>query len=90
MRERITFNGKRYKPVPWFSKDGGSSNECDGCALDDAASHCIFNMESRGSPCNDGGEFTGMIFIKDTKKALAEYVVKRLGVDDDDEYVEDT
>ena len=85
MRERITFKGRRYKPVPWFSKDDGSSEECDGCALDEVGSICVFNVESRGRPCDDGGEFTGMIFIKDTKKALAEYVAKRLGVEDEED-----
>lgn len=89
MRERITFKGKRYKPVPWFSEDNGASDECNGCALDEKGSVCSFNVDSRGNPCNDGGEFTGMIFIKDTKKAMAEYVAKKLGVEDD-EYVEGT
>ena len=45
--------------------------ECDGCSF--------------GSLCDDGMEFSGMIFIPNTKEALAEYVVKRLEGNSDDD-----
>lgn len=85
MRSKIKVNGDWYKPVPWLVEA-----ECDGCIFDILG--CI-NAEPNGKfakLCDDGNEFTGMIFIRNTKESLAEYVVKRLGVDDDDDYVEGT
>lgn len=82
MRSKIKVNGDWYKPVPWFV-----DAECDGCIFDTLG--CI-NSEHGGKferLCDAGQEFEGMIFIRNTKEALAEYVAKRLGVDDDD-YVE--
>lgn len=76
MRTKILVEGKYYRPVPWLV-DG----ECDGCVFEHAG--CI-NREDRNMPCDDGQEFTGMIFIRHTKKAMAEYVAKKLGAPDED------
>lgn len=75
MRSKIKVNGKFYRPVPWMLGD-----ECDGCFFEHEG--CI-NVESNNSPCDDGNEFTGKILIPATKKAMAEYVAKKLGADDD-------
>lgn len=79
MRSRIRVNDQWYKPVPWL-KEG----ECDGCSFD--RRDCINSGSSKfGSLCDDGMEFSGMIFIPNTKEALAEYVVKRLEGNSDDD-----
>lgn len=77
MRTKIKVNGKYYRPVPWLEE-----GECDGCALDKPGSNC-YNTEANGSPCDDGQEFSGHIFIRHTKEALAEYIAKKLGADDE-------
>lgn len=90
MRSKIKVDDDWYKPVPWFVEA-----ECDGCIFDTLG--CI-NSEHGGKferlcdagQCDAGQEFEGMIFIRNTKEALAEYVAKRLGVDDDGDYVEGT
>jgi hypothetical protein len=81
MRTKIKVNGAWYKPVPWHV-DG----ECTGCVFDDNG--CI-NAELRGkfvNLCDSSQEFEGMIFIRNTKESLAEYVAKRLdGNQEEDE-----
>ena len=78
MRSRIRVNDQWYKPVPWL-KEG----ECDGCSFD--GRDCINSGVKFGSLCDDGMEFSGMIFIPNTKEALAEYVAKRLEGNSDDD-----
>ena len=73
MRTKVRFEGKYYRPVPWHEE-----GECDGCAMDIQGKSCEFNDGSRGSPCDDGNEFAGMIFIRSTKEAMAEYIAKKL------------
>ena len=76
MRTKILVEGKYYRPVPWLI-DGN----CDGCAFDHIG--CV-NTAERNNPCDDGNEFAGVIFIRHTKEAMAEYVVKRLEGSDGD------
>jgi hypothetical protein len=82
MRTKIRVGDKWYKPVPWLLEDDG----CEGCVFDDNG--CI-NSELGGKfymKCDANQEFEGMIFIPNTKQALAEYVIKRLeGPEEDDE-----
>lgn len=79
MRSRIRVNDKWYRPVPWLSEA-----ECEGCSFDGQG--CINgNHDKFGSLCDDGMEFSGMIFIPNTKEALAEYVAKRLEGNSDDD-----
>jgi hypothetical protein len=76
MRTKIRVDNKWYRPVPWL-KDA----DCDGCALGQEG--CV-NTAERDNPCDDGNEFSGMILIPATKEAMAEYVAKKLGADDED------
>lgn len=78
MRSKVKFEGKYYRPVPWHVE-----GNCDGCALDIEGRPCEFNDASRGSPCDDGREFAGMIFIRHTKEAMAEYIARKLGGQDE-------
>lgn len=80
MRTKIRINDQWYKPVPWI-KDG----DCSGCSFDGPG--CLnSNVSKFTGLCDDSQEFSGMIFIPNTKEALAEYVAKRLeGNSDDDE-----
>lgn len=78
MRTKIQVDGKWYRPVPWLV-----STECDGCAFNEK--DCINASSSKfATLCDDGNEFSGMIFVPNTKEGLAEYVAKKLGADDDD------
>jgi hypothetical protein len=81
MRTKIRVGDKWYRPVPWHSEGG-----CDGCVFDGEG--CI-NAELRGkfvNLCDADNEFEGMIFIRNTKESLAEYVAKRLdGSQEEDE-----
>lgn len=86
MRTKIRVDGKWYKPVPWLDPD----DECDGCSFDrgdfvESVKNGCINTDAKGSPCDDGNEFSGMIFIPATKIGMAEYVAKKLGAGDDDE-----
>lgn len=79
MRSRIRVNDQWYKPVPWLNEA-----ECDGCSFD--GRDCINGGGGKfASLCDDGMEFSGMIFIPNTKEALAEYVAKRLEGNSDDD-----
>ena len=80
MRTKIKVNGAWYKPVPWHV-DG----ECTGCVFD--GENCVNKATGRFTElCDDGKEFSGMIFIRNTKESLAEYVAKRLdGNQEEDE-----
>lgn len=78
MRSRIRVNDKWYRPVKWLAEA-----ECDGCSFD--GRDCINGDSGKFTGlCDDGMEFSGMIFIPNTKEALAEYVVKRLEGNDDE------
>ncbi len=77
MRTKIRVDDQWYKPVPWLREA-----ECDGCSFDGRA--CINGGDGKfASLCDDGMEFSGMIFIPNTKEALAAYVAKRLEGDDE-------
>lgn len=76
MRSKIKVGKKYYRPVPWI-KDCN----CEGCEFDQEG--CI-NVSSYGNPCDDGNEFSGMILIPHTKEAMAVYMARRLGADDED------
>lgn len=76
MRTKIRVDNKWYRPVPWFTE-----GNCEGCVLD--LGGCV-NTPERNNPCDNGNEFTGMIFIPNTKEAIAEYVAKRLEGSDED------
>jgi hypothetical protein len=76
MRTKIKVNGAWYKPVPWLEV-----NICTGCALD--MKGCINGKGENIDACVIGGEFDGHIFIEDTPEALAQYVAKKLGADDE-------
>ncbi len=79
MRTKIRVDTNWYKPVPWHSE-----GECDGCVFD--GSGCINASSKFSGLCDAEHEFEGMIFIPNTKAALAEYVVRRLeGPEEDDE-----
>jgi hypothetical protein len=82
MRTKIRVNGAWYKPVPWLLEDDG----CDGCVFDDNG--CI-NSELGGKfygLCDARHEFEGMIFIPNTKEAMAAYVIRILeGNQEEDE-----
>jgi hypothetical protein len=82
MRTKIRVGDKWYRPVPWLVED----DNCEGCAFDDNG--CI-NADLRGrftNLCDTHHEFEGMIFIRNTKESLAEYVAKRLdGNQEEDE-----
>ena len=82
MRTKIRVEGKWYKPVPWLQDLVPGASECDGCAFGDSTLPCL-NTSERNNPCDDGNEFSGMIFIRATKAAMAAYVAKRLGVTDE-------
>lgn len=66
MRSRIKVDGAWYRPVPWMTASG-----CDGCAFD--KNGCI-NTTEYGSPCDDGGEFDGMVLIPNNKEAYEQYM----------------
>lgn len=72
MRSKIRVNDQWYRPVKWLA-DG----DCEGCSFD--------GRDCSDGLCDDGMEFSGMIFIPNTKEALAEYVVKRLEGNSDDD-----
>ena len=77
MRTKIRVDDKWYKPVPWHAYA-----ECDGCVFDGV--NCINALSGKFvGLCDDGNEFTGMIFIPHTKEHFAEYVAKKLGADDE-------
>jgi hypothetical protein len=82
MRTKIRVDNKWYRPVPWHV-DG----ECDGCVFD--GKDCINDSSSKfAGLCDDGCEFSGMIFIRNTKEHFAEYVAKKLeGPEEDDDEV---
>ena len=72
MRTKIRVGDKWYKPVPWHN-DG----DCNGCVFD--GMKCLnANVGRFSNLCNDDREFSGRIFIANTKEAMAEYVIKRL------------
>jgi hypothetical protein len=72
MRTKIRVNDKWYKPVPWFEH-----KECDGCAFDN--NYCINSSTDKfRNKCDSNQEFEGMIFILNTKEALAEYIARKL------------
>jgi len=81
MRTKIRVGDKWYKPVPWHSE-----SECDGCVFDGEG--CI-NSELGGKfygLCDANQEFEGMIFIHNTKEAMAAYVIRILeGNQEEDE-----
>ena len=78
MRSRIRVDDQWYKPVKWHTE-----GKCDGCSFD--GNDCInSNVSKFTGLCNDGMEFSGMVFIPNTKEALAEYVAKRLEGKDDE------
>lgn len=81
MRSKIRVEDKWYRPVPWLYED----NCCDGCAFETTG--CINSgIDKFLSKCDDGNEFSGMIFIPNTKEALAEYVVMKLeGIQEEDD-----
>jgi hypothetical protein len=79
-RTRIKFDGKFYKVVPWL-KEG----ECNGCHFfknTDQLRDCP-NNASKEQFCDDGGEFSGKVFIEHGKEALAQYIAEKLGASDD-------
>jgi hypothetical protein len=76
MRTKIGVGDKWYKPVLWLE-----ANICIGCALDSKG--CINVKGENADACASGGEFDGHIFIEDTPEALAEYIAKKLGADDE-------
>lgn len=78
MRTKIKVNNKFYRPVPWLVDES-----CDGCHLDEIGRSCPFNTEENNTPCDDGNEFSGMIFIATNKQALASYIATKLGADDE-------
>jgi hypothetical protein len=82
VRTKIRVGDKWYRPVPWLIEEDG----CEGCAFDDNS--CI-NADLGGrfvNLCDSSREFEGMIFIRNNKEALAEYVAKRLdGSQEEDE-----
>jgi hypothetical protein len=72
MRTKIRVDDKWYRPVPWHGHA-----ECDGCVFD--GNNCINASGSRfNGLCDDGNEFSGMIFIHNTKEHFAQYVAERL------------
>jgi hypothetical protein len=73
MRSKIKFEGVWLRPVPWL-KEG----DCHGCYVDATSADCDFNTAANDRPCGDGGEFAGMIFIRNTKEGMADYVAKKL------------
>jgi len=74
-RSKIKFNGKFYKVVPWIN-----AGECDGCCFfknKDKLMDCP-NNASQHQFCDDGGEFSGKVFIEHGKEGLAEYIATKL------------
>lgn len=74
MRTKIRVDDKWYRPVPWLVEEDG----CSGCAFEMGG--CInngFNGKFSGL-CDANQEFDGMIFIPNTKEALADYIAKKL------------
>jgi hypothetical protein len=82
MRTKIRVGDKWYRPVPWLIEE----DACKGCAFNNDG--CI-NAKLTGkfaNLCEARHEFEGMIFIRNTKEAMAEYVIKRLeGNQEEDE-----
>jgi len=82
MRTKIRVGDKWYNPVPWLAEDDG----CGGCVFDDNG--CI-NAQLGGrfaDLCDANREFDGMIFIPNTKEAMAAYVIRILeGNQEEDE-----
>ncbi len=77
MRSKIRVNDQWYKPVPWLRV-----GVCDGCSFD--GNNCLNSNASKfNGLCDADREFAGMIFIPNTKEALAAYVAKRLEGDDE-------
>lgn len=77
MRSKLRVNDQWYKTVPWLRV-----GECYGCSFD--GNDCLTSNASKfAGLCDDDQEFCGMIFIPNTKEALATYVAKRLEGDDE-------
>jgi hypothetical protein len=81
MRTKIRVGKAWFKPVTWLK-----SFECEGCIFDTVG--CI-NSDPTDTKfntlCDDGQEFSGMIFIPNTKEAIATYVITRLEGDTENE-----
>ena len=73
MRSKIKFEGVWLRPVPWLAKE-----DCRGCYIDENHGDCGFNTYANENPCDDGNEFTGMIFIRCGKEAMADYIAQKL------------
>lgn len=73
MRSKIKVDGKFYKPMPWL-KNG----DCDGCNLGGEYTNCCYNTNENGTPCDEGNEFDGYIFVRMNKESVARYVMSRL------------
>ncbi|WP_396190061.1 hypothetical protein [Flavobacterium sp.] len=72
MRTKIRVDDKWYRPVPWHE-----AGECDGCVFEGV--NCINASSGRfAGLCDDGNEFSGMIFIRNTKESLAAYIAQKL------------
>lgn len=78
MRTKVKFYGKYYRPVPWIKDEG-----CKGCAFATGSMECP-NTKEHGQPCDDGNEFEGMILIRHTAEAYAEYIAHKITGDDND------
>ena len=80
MRTKILVDKEWYKPVPWHEH-----GECEGCAFDNNG--CINGSDSKfRTLCEVEQEFEGMIFIRNTKEAMAAYVIRKLeGNQEEDE-----
>lgn len=73
MRTKVKFDGVWLRPVPWLAE-----GDCDGCYVNSISTNCDFNCAANENPCDDGREFSGMILIRNTKEAMAEYVAKKI------------
>jgi len=76
----LNYKGKKYTIVPELIE-----GSCYGCALDDVGT-CPNNDTSVTHQCWDDdpeGKEINTILIPASKKAMAAYVAKRLGADDD-------
>ena len=75
-RERIKFDGKFYKTMPWIVK-----GECTGCVFHMKQSQYMDCPNSRSEEdqfCDNGGEFEGKVFIEHGKEGLADYIAAKL------------
>lgn len=78
MRSKIRVNSAWYKPVPWLVE-----GECHGCVFD--GMDCLnANVGRFTDLCDDGREFSGRIFIANTKEDFARYIAKKLEDPDDE------